>query len=108
MSAAMPTPRSDLPELDLVVDLNSEDESGLLWTHLDEARHLELVREGAWLIVGEGNVRAVARLSRSTVTSSECARFRGRSASITSFSAAESRRSPPNAALNAAERWSVD
>jgi hypothetical protein len=39
MSAAMTTPTSDLPELDLVVDLNSEDESGLPWTHLDEARH---------------------------------------------------------------------
>jgi hypothetical protein len=62
MSAAMTTPTSDLPELDLVVDLNSEDESGLPWTHLDEACHPELVREGAWLIVGEGNVRAVAQV----------------------------------------------
>lgn len=58
----MTTPTSDLPELDLVVDLNSEDESGLPWTHLDEARDPELVREGAWLIVGQGNVRAVAQV----------------------------------------------
>lgn len=58
----MTTPTSDLPELDLVVDLNSEDESDLPWAHLDEARHPELVREGAWLVVGEANVRAVAQV----------------------------------------------
>ncbi len=58
MSATTP----ELPELDLVVDLNSEDESGQPWTYLDEARDPELVQEGAWLIVGEGNVRAVAQV----------------------------------------------
>jgi len=58
----MTTPTPDLPELDLIVDLNGEDESGLPWTYLDEARHPELVREGAWLIVGEGGVRAVAKV----------------------------------------------
>jgi hypothetical protein len=58
----MSAPTPELPELDLVVDLNSEDESGQPWTYLDEARHPELVREGAWLIVGEGNVRAVAQV----------------------------------------------
>ncbi len=58
----MTTPASDLPELDLVVDLNGEDESGLPWTHLDEARDPELIQEGVWLIVGEGDVRAVAQV----------------------------------------------
>lgn len=58
----MSTPSPDLPDLDLVVDLNSEDESGLPWTYVDEARHPELIQEGAWLIVGEGNVRAVAQV----------------------------------------------
>lgn len=53
---------SDQPELDLVVDLNSEDESGLPWTYLDEARHPGLVKEGAWLVVGEGSARAVAQV----------------------------------------------
>jgi len=48
--------------LDLVVDLNSEDESGLPWTFLDKARDPTLIREGAWLIVGEGSVRAVAQV----------------------------------------------
>jgi hypothetical protein len=48
--------------VDLVVDLNSEDESGLPWTFLDEARDPALVREGAWLVVGEGSARAVAQV----------------------------------------------
>lgn len=48
--------------LDLVVDLNSEDESGLPWTFVDEARDPTLIREGAWLIVGAGSVRAVAQV----------------------------------------------
>ena len=48
--------------VDLVVDLNSEDESGLPWTFLDEAKDPTLIREGAWLVVGEGTVRAVAQV----------------------------------------------
>ncbi len=52
----------EIEGLDLVVDLNSEDESGLPWTFLDEARDSTLIREGAWLIVGEGSVRAVAQV----------------------------------------------
>lgn len=55
-------PEADEIEVDLVVDLNSEDESGFPWTFLDEARHPELVKEGAWLVVGEGKVRAVAQV----------------------------------------------
>lgn len=51
-----------IPSLDLVVDLNSEDESGLPWTYLDEARDPTLIREGSWLVVGEGAVRAVAQV----------------------------------------------
>lgn len=54
MSAA-----EELP-IDLTVDLNSEDESGLPWTFVDEARDAALVVEGAWLVVGEGSARAVA------------------------------------------------
>ena len=48
--------------IDLVVDLNSEDESGLPWTFLDEAKDPTLIREGAWLVVGQGTVRAVAQV----------------------------------------------
>ena len=51
----------DFP-LDLVIDLNSEDDSGLPWTFLDEARDPTVVHEGAWLVVGEGAVRAVAQV----------------------------------------------
>ena len=49
-------------EVDLVVDLNSEDESGLPWSFLDEARDPALIREGAWIVVGEGSGRAVAQV----------------------------------------------
>lgn len=52
-------PQSDV---DLVVDLNSEDESGLPWSFLDEARDPALIHEGAWIVVGEGSARAVAQV----------------------------------------------
>ena len=48
--------------IDLTVDLNSEDESGLPWTFIDEAQDRSLVVEGAWLVVGEGTVQAVAQV----------------------------------------------
>ncbi|HLN15278.1 MAG TPA: hypothetical protein VK277_00875 [Acidimicrobiales bacterium] len=48
--------------VDLVVDLNSEDDSGLPWTFIDEARDPSLVVEGAWLVVGEGSATAVAQV----------------------------------------------
>jgi hypothetical protein len=53
---------ASIPTLDLVVDLNSEDDSGLPWTFLDEVRDRSLIREGAWLVVGEGAVRVVAQV----------------------------------------------
>ena len=53
---------TELPDLDLVLDLNSEDESGLPWALLDEAPHPEVGHEGAWLVVGQGAVRAVAQV----------------------------------------------
>ena len=55
-------PDDDVEAVDLVVDLGGEDESGLPWTFLDEARDPALVTEGAWLIVGEGATRAVAQV----------------------------------------------
>jgi hypothetical protein len=51
-----------LDEVDLMVDLNSEDESGLPWSFVDEARDPSLMVEGAWLVVGEGAARAVAQV----------------------------------------------
>jgi hypothetical protein len=55
------TDGDELP-IDLIVDLNSEDDSGLPWTFLDEAADPALVVEGAWLVVGEGSARAVAQV----------------------------------------------
>jgi hypothetical protein len=52
----------EIQRLDLVVDRNSEDASGLPWTFLDEVRDRTLIGEGARLIVGKGIVRAVARV----------------------------------------------
>jgi hypothetical protein len=53
----------ELPELNLVVDLNNEDGSGLPWTFLDEGLHPESIREGSWIVVGEGFIRAVAQVA---------------------------------------------
>jgi len=50
--------------LDLRVDLNAEDDTGLPWAFLHDARNPELVCEGAWLIVGSGNSRAVAQVAQ--------------------------------------------
>lgn len=52
---------AELP-IDLTVDLNSEDDSGLPWTFMDEALDRSLVVEGAWLVVGGGSARAVAQV----------------------------------------------
>lgn len=49
-------------EVDLPVDLNSEDDSGLPWAFLDEARDPARIVEGAWIVVGSGNARAVAQV----------------------------------------------
>lgn len=49
--------------LDLRVDLNTEDDTGLPWALLSDARDPSMVREGAWLVVGSGKVRAVAQVA---------------------------------------------
>jgi len=51
------------PEIDLPVDLNSEDDSGLPWAFLDEARDRAQIVEGAWVLVGSGRARAVAQVA---------------------------------------------
>lgn len=51
-----------LDEVDLPVDLNTMDESGLPWSYLDEASRPELIVQGRHLIVGSGQVRAVAEV----------------------------------------------
>jgi hypothetical protein len=51
-------------ELDLRVDLDTEDDTGLPWAFLRDARDPSLIREGAWVVVGSGNVRAVAQVAQ--------------------------------------------
>jgi hypothetical protein len=51
-------------DLDLRVDLNNEDDTGLPWAFLRNAREPAKIREGAWLIVGSGGTRAVAQVAQ--------------------------------------------
>ena len=53
----------EIDDLDLRVDLNGEDETGLPWAFLRDARDPSRVIEGAWLIVGSGKTRAVAQVA---------------------------------------------
>ncbi len=49
-------------EVDLRVDLNTEDDTGLPWAFVRDARDPALLKEGAWLVVGSGNAGAVAQV----------------------------------------------
>jgi hypothetical protein len=49
-------------QLDLVVDLNTMDDTGLPWAFLDDAIHPTRLVPGAYVIVGSGEVRAVAQV----------------------------------------------
>jgi len=49
-------------ELDLIVDLNTMDDTGLPWAFLDDAIHPTRLVPGAYVIVGSGEVRAVAQV----------------------------------------------
>ena len=50
------------PTLDLFVDLNSLDETGLPWSFVDEASDRSRIVAGAFVVVGGGSVRAVAQV----------------------------------------------
>jgi hypothetical protein len=49
--------------VDLTLDLNSEDDTGLPWGFVDEAAEPSLILEGAWIVVGSGTARAVAQVA---------------------------------------------
>jgi hypothetical protein len=51
----------DLP-IDLVADLNAEDDEGLSWSTLDDARDASLIRPGAMLVAGNRHAKAVVRV----------------------------------------------
>lgn len=50
-------------EVDLRVDLNTEDDTGLPWAPLTNARDPSLIKGGTWIIVGSGSARAVAQVA---------------------------------------------
>jgi hypothetical protein len=50
------------PEIDLVADLNAEDDDGLGWSTLADARDVASVRPGMMLVAGNQAARAVVRV----------------------------------------------
>jgi hypothetical protein len=42
----------NIAAVDLPVDLNSEDDTGLPWGFLDESQNPSKITEGAWIIAG--------------------------------------------------------
>lgn len=48
--------------VDIPADLNDEDESGYVWTFLDEAREPSLIRPGAIILAGDDDTPAVAEV----------------------------------------------
>ena len=48
--------------VDLPVDPNSEDDTGLPWGFLDESQSPSKITEGAWIIVGSSRTQAVAQV----------------------------------------------
>ena len=50
------------PEIDLVADLNAEDDEGLGWSTLSDARDASQVRPGAMLMAGNRYGQAVVRV----------------------------------------------
>jgi hypothetical protein len=46
--------------VDIVADLNTEDDTGYVWTFLDEARDPALITPGALVIAGDEDAPAVA------------------------------------------------
>ena len=48
--------------IDIAADLNDEDETGLVWTFLDEARDPSVVVPGAIVVAGDADAPAVAEV----------------------------------------------
>jgi len=49
-------------DIDLRVDLNTMDETGLPWAFVDDAPDPSVVEPGRYLVVGSGDARAVAQV----------------------------------------------
>jgi hypothetical protein len=50
------------PEIDLIADLNAEDDEGLGWSVLSQARDQSRVRRGVMLVAGNAQAKAVVRI----------------------------------------------
>ena len=50
------------PEIDLIADLNAEDDEGLGWSTLSDARDRTQVRPGVMLVAGNRLAKAVVRV----------------------------------------------
>lgn len=48
--------------VDITADLNDEDDTGYVWTFLDEARDQSLIEPGAIVVVGDEDVPAAAEV----------------------------------------------
>jgi hypothetical protein len=48
--------------VDITADLNDEDETGFVWTLLDEARDPSLITPGAIVVAGDADAPAVAEV----------------------------------------------
>lgn len=48
--------------VDITADLNGEDETGYIWTLLDEARDPSLIEPGAIVVAGDPDAPAVAQV----------------------------------------------
>lgn len=48
--------------VDITADLNTEDETGLVWTFLDEARNPGLIVPGAIVVAGDSDAPAVTEV----------------------------------------------
>jgi len=74
--------------VDITADLNDEDETGFVWTFLDEARDPALIAPGAIVVAGTPDAPAVAEVvdlvTKAAEPSSTCA-----------FSPAPSATTPP-------------
>ncbi len=46
--------------IDIAADLNAEDQTGYVWTFLDEARDRSLIVPGALVVTGDADAPAVA------------------------------------------------
>jgi hypothetical protein len=49
-------------DLDLVADLNAQDDDGLGWSTLDDAREPAVVQPGSMLLAGNSHAQAVVRV----------------------------------------------